>query len=111
MVSFFFFFLEGTIFSVFSFFYLSKYQKINARQQENVGFSPAWRAEAGPEPGREGKCRVMHIPGVGIVWESERVAFIWARPSAPSYPLKPHCFGSSCRGDPSIWLVGSSMWL
>jgi hypothetical protein len=51
-----FFFLEGTIFSVFSFFYLSKYQKINARQQEKIGFNPAWHTEARLEPGCEGKC-------------------------------------------------------
>ena len=70
--------------------------------RRNLGFSPVWRAEAGPEPGCEGKYRFMHIPGVGIVWDSEHMAFIWARPGVLSYPLKPHGFGSSMVADPRI---------
>ena len=38
----------------------------------------------------------MYIPDIGIVWDSERVAFRWARPNALSYPLKPHVYCSSC---------------
>ena len=44
----------------------------------------------------------MHIAGVEIVWDSEHAAFMWAKPSVLSYPLKPHGFGSSVVADPRI---------
>ena len=67
--------------------------------RRNLGFSPVWCTEARLEPGCEGKYQFMHIPNVRIVWDSEHVAFIWARPSVLSYPLKPHGFGSSIVAD------------